>query len=860
MSSAWRRYLPGGLLVVLLAVFLGRLLFTNLILGRGDTFFYFYPYWAYRAEMLRAWQLPLWNPYLFMGAPFLANIQAGVLYPLNWPLNWFDAPQAVKLSIAIHLLLAAVGAWRLARETIGVGETAALGAALVFAAGGYMAGKVEQINQLQGLAWLPWQLWLLSRLLEHPHPRRVGWLALVIALQLLAGHTQTTFISIVAMGLWLLAGFEPSAWRRLPVQALLLGAAGLLAGLLTAAQLLPTAELSALSFRSGGLSANEAVSFSLHPLALGRALLPGYTRGLFTEYVAYIGVAGLLLLVPGVAVAWRTQRRLLLLGGSGLLLALGGYTPLYWVLVWVVPGFDLFRVPARWLVLWALAAALLVGLGLDHLKNHRSRWWWGLPLVVALATLALAAFGLTPAGEAGPLGLPGWRDALGWGLALAAGLAVQRWQARIRHAPAILVGVVFAELLVAAQVLPLNRLTAPEAWTAVRPAMTQLLIDDGQPPGRFLSMSALLFDPGDLSELDGIWAPQLSDDGLFYAIVATKAREVLSPNLGLAWHVPGVDGFDGGILPLRSYATFTQAFTGSDTPSPDGRLREYVTETPPNWLLNATNTRWLIADKVGDAWIDDVFYDLQFSETLDSGQSIAVGYVPPFAANALGLVVETGAPAGTALLEARVAFADGSTRALTLRAGDARVRWDEAAELRTLTLVALQDGVTLRGLSLIDERSGAFQALAPGPYRLAHSGDVKVYENLAVWPRAFFVERLPLDAASAVVPAEITHYSAGQVVVQVQAPVAGYLVLSDAHYPGWRAWVDGQPVAIETANGLFRAVAVTAGTRAVRFGYEPASLRWGAALSALGLVVLLVLLVWPVAATSRRAGLSVNPD
>src|SRR5574341_1619095 len=62
-----------GLGLVLL--FFWKLAFTNLILARGDTFLYFYPYWDYRARILLSGHLPLWNPYLFMGAPFLANSQ-----------------------------------------------------------------------------------------------------------------------------------------------------------------------------------------------------------------------------------------------------------------------------------------------------------------------------------------------------------------------------------------------------------------------------------------------------------------------------------------------------------------------------------------------------------------------------------------------------------------------------------------------------------------------------------------------------------------------------------------------------------------------------------------------------------------
>ena len=60
-------------LATLVLLFYRQAAFTNLIFARGDTLLYFYPYWDYRAQIMLAGRLPLWNPYLFMGAPFVAN-------------------------------------------------------------------------------------------------------------------------------------------------------------------------------------------------------------------------------------------------------------------------------------------------------------------------------------------------------------------------------------------------------------------------------------------------------------------------------------------------------------------------------------------------------------------------------------------------------------------------------------------------------------------------------------------------------------------------------------------------------------------------------------------------------------------
>jgi uncharacterized membrane protein YfhO len=59
------------------------------------------------------------------------------------------------------------------------------------------------------------------------------------------------------------------------------------------------------------------------------------------------------------------------------------------------------------------------------------------------------------------------------------------------------------------------------------------------------------------------------------------------------------------------------------------------------------------------------------------------------------------------------------------------------------------------------------------------------------------------------------------VVVEVDAPAAGFLVLNDAWHPWWRASLDGKPAEILKANVLFRAVAVPAGRHMVRFTFHP---------------------------------------
>ncbi|MEO8430175.1 MAG: hypothetical protein ABI592_01615 [Acidobacteriota bacterium] len=117
----------------------------------------------------------------------------------------------------------------------------------------------------------------------------------------------------------------------------------------------------------------------------------------------------------------------------------------------------------------------------------------------------------------------------------------------------------------------------------------------------------------------------------------------------------------------------------------------------------------------------------------------------------------------------------------------------------------------------------------------------------ADWERTVFVDREPSprpvegSARKGFLIARIAEDRPERVVAEVHADGAGLLVLTDLAWPGWRAEVDGKRAEILLADGCFRAVALAAGPHRVAFLYRPVSFAAGAALSAAGLILLVVL-------------------
>ena len=212
--------------------------------GGGDLVSFIWPMYRFAARSLRAGQIPLWNPHVYGGAPFIADNQSGVFYPLNllvFALAGEPSYEAIEALVVLHMALASVGVFVFLRS-VGVRRPAAVFGGVAFGLSDLFVTHIGNLNLNATAAWMGWLLWLTHRALTPDDGqggrRRIGWAlgaGVVLAVAALAGHAQMLLfngmmvagyvvyrlITEAAQGNWSGKGERITAARRLCVLGLL---------------------------------------------------------------------------------------------------------------------------------------------------------------------------------------------------------------------------------------------------------------------------------------------------------------------------------------------------------------------------------------------------------------------------------------------------------------------------------------------------------------------------------------------------------------------------------------------------------------------------------------------------------------
>jgi hypothetical protein len=769
-------FVPAAVLLTLPLILYFPLLIGSKVLYWGVILLQFYPWRKLAVEQIRSGHWPLWNPYLGAGTPLAANLQTAAFYPPNILFLLMPVERAFGWELALHVTLAGVFAYCLGR-TLGLSPFGALVGGLAYGGGGYIVSHSVFPSMVYAAAWLPLMLAFTERLVRRPFQNsqskhQIGYwfldvalLSATVALQLLAGHAQTSFYSLVSVAFFALfrlaqrhaAGDRPRRIRPLLLSAgaLFLSALGGIA--LAAIQLLPSAELAAHSQRAGTLTdMTFAYELSFWPWRFITLLAPDFFGhparneywgfGNYWEGAAFIGILPLLLAVLALIRWWqkRAEARLGLLSAVpffallslvSLILALGHYTPLYPFLFQHVPGFGLFQAPARLTIGYALGMAVLAGIGAESLSlTPRLRSLIKILLIVGLGIIigAIAARlilpGIQPSFVTGSARL-GLTLALACGLLLVRGCRLGGHRLRREHWQPLVVAFIFVELLAFGWGLTPG--TDPAIYQTAASSSEFLW---SQPPGRIHVAQSYASEVYDQYVSLHSFGP--SEPAYLRAL-----RESQLPNQYASDHLYGVGNYDP--LTIGLYRDLWDRIDGKAGTPPD------LDEVLP--LLNLFGARYIVSDD-----------ELPLPEIYGAGPRIYRN--------------------DSALPYAFVVY-------------QARVVEDRAMRLRLL----LDPTFNPRAEVLLSTTP------APAVARETETGS---------------------DETDLVAPTILREGPQG-IQVQVSMPRSGYLVLTDAYYPGWKATVDGHPAEILPANHAFRAVALGKGEHTVAFEYEPYSFSLG---------------------------------
>lgn len=432
-------------------------LFAGQIPGFRDTYHFYYPqlHWL-DSQASEGNFFPAWNHSEGIGISVPGQGSSGLYYPLrliySLPLN---LQGRLSLFILTHLVVAAVGI-RIAGRCIGLGTTSGWLAATSYSLSCPVFFQHTNLIYLTSAAWIGFALTGLVWTFRTKHVGDLySWtsrmllgpvlLALAASMMFLAGDPHTTANTFIVAACWLALLTAAGCWtessallRRSAASTTRILAAVILCCTLTFVQWIPLLRQAAAS-RGQGTVHHTVYDFSLSPWHTLTCLLPtlgGHfapTNSRLFEVIPaegrmwipslYFGVVpllGALMLARKRKSYQRFTKPLAALAGFGLLAAMGSYTVIwllreaataagaetianglpadptsgvYWLLTKIVPGYDLFRYPAKWSVWFVAAASLAAGFGWQSNKLPSPRWLVAIS-ITCICTLACGVCGM----------------------------------------------------------------------------------------------------------------------------------------------------------------------------------------------------------------------------------------------------------------------------------------------------------------------------------------------------------------------------------------------------------------------------------------------------------------------------------
>lgn len=768
----------------------------------------------------RSGESPLWSPEIHGGYPLLAYGQLGYYYPPHMVLRHFlSGVWVINLSLAIHTFIASLGMYALVRASR-LSPSAGLLVGLAYAFGGAVAARFAHVGMVLPLAWLPWSLFTLDRLLREFAPWR-AWLILwvgVNVLQVMAGHPQSALMGLIVQLVWCGVVIGQRQAQRRVIGRIVLGSVVVVGFLLI--HLLPTLNALPYTDRAGGLSESELFEFSAPPDAfLGLVVPHPFGRGVAyrgpkgeSEVALYVGPVVVLFAAVGLYTSRQKMRQdTLVVSGLvlvvlGIILGLGEYSFIYrWFAVHTPQNF--FSVPVRYFLLIHVGMLLLAARGVSFVP----RQWRLMVAILGIVPVVVVAWMWEEA-------LPNWSAAQPPGALAFVPSGARLWSQEklVDPAPADNFGIAVGDPVDSRREFRQSLTSPGTSITGIRVRLARpLKLPNGQ-----LHIG--------LTTPEGIALRQVDVPG--EAIVDSEWTQVAFAPLA-------VDE-EAALL-----VTLSSTWSGKDSPRLFFHTNPTGFDFNPTGALSVCQTGQCHEVEIDERRADASVQLLTAASDAISAQELLRPHI------GAGYGVNSGQWTGALSLvdvAAYLAAVDGH-RVLLDRLGITHViGW--SSPYQTLS------------------EDAGWKEVAAVPVA---NGFIRIVENQHVWPRWHWAEVVravskPEEQLAALlkindretVVAAVTNDSqyeaAGDIavvydgrtklVLTTKRDTPGFLVVRDLYFPEWKVWIDGELEPIYRTDVLWRGLSVPAGQHTIVFRYRPSWVRpaaWGSSL-ALGVVLVLV--------------------
>ncbi len=283
--------LAGLTLFIVSFLFFYDLFGERYLLTERDLAPYFIPPRFFWVESLKQGDFPLWNPYQFTGSPFFANPQNGVLYPLHSLFFLFPFDIAFNGIVIVHFFLGGFFTYLFVRDLKG-SPTGALISGFTFMLGGYLLSVHSLLTILLSVIWTPLIMLFFRRAMIRPWIGNEILTGVLITLSFLGGGIEIVYgnFFVLLITMFFSMSSRQSNVKNSTHRYLLILRSFLIISfsflLLSAIQFIPFIELWMHSIRGQGITYQEATVWSFAPKDLLLFFLPD-AYGYFLDMKKY---------------------------------------------------------------------------------------------------------------------------------------------------------------------------------------------------------------------------------------------------------------------------------------------------------------------------------------------------------------------------------------------------------------------------------------------------------------------------------------------------------------------------------------------------------------------------------------------